>query len=127
MTQTQHSLRYAGSAIAAALAIASTPSFAQDAAAPFPTAPEPVIVVPDIPVPVAPEPTVVLPSAQPATVQPVPETSAETPAPQPVAPVAASRTRAATPAARTVPQPAPRSVAADPQAVKQSAAIAEPA
>ena len=65
MTQTQHSLRYAGSAIAAALAIASTPSLAQDAAAPFPAYPEPVIVVPDVPVPVTPQPTVVLPAVAP--------------------------------------------------------------
>ena len=122
MTQTQHSLRYAGSAIAAALAFASTAGLAQDAAAPFQPAPEPVIVVPDIPVPAAPEPTVVLPSTQPETVQPVPQPSAEAPLPQPSASTTAARTRAE-PAARTAPEPAPRAVAPAPATVEQSAPV----
>ena len=123
MTLTQHSLRYAGSAIAAALALASTPSLAQDAATPFPAPPEPVIVVPEIPVPVTPEPTIVLPSAQPETVQPVPEASAETPAPLPVPAATAARTRVTAPAARTAPEPSPRASPAEPAAVDQATVV----
>jgi hypothetical protein len=122
MTNRTHSLRHAGSAIAAALAIASTPSLAQDVAAPFPAAPAPVIVVPDIPPPTAPAPVIVLPAEQPPTVQPVPETSAETPEPQPTPSSVAKATRTSTAA------PAPRAVA-EPAARTASPAVAasEPA
>ena len=115
MTNRTHSLRYAGTAIAAVLAIASTPSFAQDLAVPVPAAPDPVIVVPDIAPPPAPQATVVVPTNEPPTVQPLPETTAETPAVETPAPqaapvAAAARTRTA-PAAAPAAEPAPRAAA----------------
>jgi len=99
MTQTTHSLRLAGSAIAAALAFTSTAAWPQDPAAPFPAAPEPVIVVPDIQVPPAPPaPTTVLPTELP---EPAPIPQATVPAPEPeavpAAPVATTRSRVAAP------------------------------
>lgn len=108
MTKTSHSTRPAGVALAAALALASTPALAQFApdplGAPAAPAPEPVIVVPDIPPPVAsPAPTVsvpvIVPEAVPAAA-PQPRTTAAAPtrrapaasaAPAPAAPVAAPR------------------------------------
>ena len=132
MTKTTQSLRYAGSAIAAALALASTSSFAQDAAVPFQPAPEPapapVIVVPDIPAPAAERPTIVVPPVQTETVQSVPTTSAETPAPQAAPSPAATttRTRAATPATRaTVPAPAARTTVQE-SAPLPPVSVAEP-
>jgi hypothetical protein len=117
MTTRTHSLRYAGTAIAAVLTIASTSSLAQDAAALFPAAPEPVIVVPDVAPPTTsqttvPQATVVVPTNQPPTVQPLPETSVETPEPQPEPVATATRTRAAAPAAEAA-TPAPRAVPAE--------------
>jgi hypothetical protein len=107
MTNTTHSLRQAGTAIAAALALAATPALAQDPATPFPAAPDPVpqpvIVVPDIPVPVAPEPTVVEPTAPAETAPPESREEAAEPAPPPTA----SRTRVAATPARAAPDPAP--------------------
>lgn len=132
MTKRTQSLRYAGSAIAAALALASTSSLAQDAAAPFQPAPEPVIVIPDLPAPAAPEPTTVLPTTQPETVQPSP--SVETPEPQAApAPVATTtRTRVTTTTTRTAaPEStariaAPEPTAAEPVAALPPATTAEP-
>jgi hypothetical protein len=123
MTHTTHSFRSAGTAIAAVLALASTPSFGQDAAAPFPASPEPVIVVPDIAPPV---PTVVVPTNQAPTVQPIPETTVETPAPQPVPSPSASaapRNRAAAPAARTAPAPQARVPVSEPAIVEPTTAL----
>jgi len=135
MTNKAHSLRLAGSAIAAALALASTPSFAQDAAAPFQPAPDPapapVLVVPDIPEPAAPEPTLVLPSEVPDAT-PVPDATVEIPVPQPSPSATAVRTRTTTTAAeRAVAGPAPRAAAsqaapAEPVAAPLPAAVTEP-
>ena len=107
--------------MAAVLAFASTPSLAQDPSAPFPTAPEQVIVVPDIPVP-APAPV-----PESATVQPI-ETPANPPAadtietPEPTttsAPAATtSRPRATPSAARITPEPEPRVAAPEPVAIE---------
>lgn len=126
MTNTTQSIRYAGTAIAAVLAIGSTQGFAQDAAAPFPAAPEPAIVVPDIPA--ASPPTAVLPPELPAwapapaseTVQAIPPE----PAPSPSATVA--RTRATTPAPESAaPQSAlaPRTEAVELEAAEKAAAL----
>jgi hypothetical protein len=127
MTNRTQSLRYAGSAIAAALALASTPSFAQDAAVPFQPAPEPVIVIPEIPTAAPARPTIVVPPVQSETVQPVPTASAE-PEPQaaPAPAATATRTRAATPAARTAPEPAPRVVTPQPAAAEPVAILPAP-
>ena len=105
MIHTPHSLRLAGTALAAVLAIASTPSLAQDAAAPLPISPEPVVVAPATPTPVAPEPVMVQqPTVQPLP-EPVPEASAPPPAREPAeAPVSRART-AAPPAERDAPAP----------------------
>jgi hypothetical protein len=127
MTNRTHSLRNAGSAIAAALAIISTPGFAQDAAAPFPATPDPVVVVPDIPAAVVERPSIVVPPVQTETVQPLPAPSAETPesqaAPPPVA-ATALRTRATAPAAAsTTPERAPRAATPVPAAVEDAAPL----
>jgi len=112
MTNTTHPLRHAGSALAVVLAFASTQSLAQDAAAPIPAAPEPVVVAPDIPAPAAPEPVMV----QEPTVQPVPEPAPEASTPPPAdvrAAATPSRTATSAPnAGRPAPTPAPRTVAA---------------
>ncbi len=139
MTRKTHSLRHAGTAIAAVLVIASTPSFAQEVSAPVSAAPapvpepvpQPVIVVPDIPAPAAPE----------ATVQPIPTTPETTavdtpePAAAPARTTTTTRTRAAAPAARAAPvaaaplaTPEPTAVEAAPVApVAVAAPVAEPA
>jgi hypothetical protein len=121
MTHRTHSLRYAGSAIAAALALLSTPSLAQDPAAQFPAAPPPApvpeIVVPEIPVPEAPEPTVVLPAEAPA--EPAPEaTESEVAPPAPV-----TRTRAAAPSERPTAVPATPVATTEPAIPEESAAL----
>lgn len=104
MTHTTHAIRCAGTAIAAALALTTTPTLAQDGQAPFPTAPAPPpvapvpeIVVPDIPVAEVPEPTIVLP-AEP--VEPVSRPEATAPA-QPEAAPPPAATRSTAPAERT--------------------------
>jgi len=126
MTNTTHSFRNAGSAIAAALALASTPSLAQDASAPFPTAPAPVILVPDIPVPAAPPPSMVMPP-QTIPAPPVETVQAIPPQPEPSASAATpTRTRAVAPVTeRTAPQPAsaPRVETTAPDAVEETAAL----
>jgi hypothetical protein len=103
MTHRTHSLRYAGSAIAAALALASTSSLAQDPSAQFPAAPQPVpvpeIVVPDIPAPASPEPTVVLPAEAPETAA-VADPAGETTEAEPTQTAPVARTRAAQPSER---------------------------
>jgi hypothetical protein len=133
MTNRTHSLRNAGSAIAAALVFTATPSLAQDAAAPFPAAPEPVIVIPEIPAPAATTPTIVVPPVQSETVQSLPTTSVETPEPQaaPSPTATTPRTRANTPAARPAPEPAvpvsaPDAAEAEPVAVLPPASTVEP-
>ena len=108
MTHTTNSLRYAGTAIAAALAITSTRGFAQDSAAPFPTpppvAPAPEIVVPDIPVPAAPEPTLVLPTEP---LEPVTADDAAVESPTTEAQPVPARTRITPSTERAAPAPAP--------------------
>ena len=131
MTQTTHSLRLAGTAIAAALALASTSALAQDAAAPFPTAPPPApvpeIVVPDIPLPVAPEPTVVLPASAP---EPAPEPEATVIESEPAPSASPAQTRTTT-TNRAAPAPEPATEATEPLALDETvaplpAAIADP-
>ena len=123
MTHTTHSLRLAGTAVAAALALASTPSLAQDTAAPIMAAPDPVLVVPDIPAPAAPEPIMV----QQPTVQPVPEPPAEASAlPPPREPVAAAPSRSRPPA-QTVERATPPPRAAEPVAAIEPANVVEAA
>jgi hypothetical protein len=105
MTNKSHPTRCATLAIAATLALGSTPLIAQDAAAPPPVSTAPVIVVPDI-APPSPAPTIVVPD--------VPE----------AAPVAAP----AQPATRTVARPTTTSRAAAPRPAPAAAAPApEPA
>jgi len=127
MTNTTHSLRHAGTAIAAALALAATPAFAQDPAAPAPAAPAPVpvpeIVVPDIPVPVAPEPTIVLPAEDPA---PAPEDTVT--APESAASPSVAPARATAPVAEVAGRAAParelRAEASEPAPVEETGALA---
>lgn len=133
MTNRTQSLRYAGSAIAAALAIASTSSLAQDASAQFPaappSAPAPVVVVPDIPASTIPEPTtqstVVVPTNEPATVQPIPTTTVETPEPEaaPAPAATTTRTRAAEPAVRAAPEPLTPVAAPEPTAIEETTVL----
>ena len=104
MINSTHSLRLAGTALAAVLAIVSTSSLAQDPQAPLPASPDPVVVVPEIAVPAAPEPMMV----QQPTVQPVPEPAVDASAPPAAvrgqAPAVTSRSRAEPPQ-RTAPVP----------------------
>jgi hypothetical protein len=113
MTRKTHSLHHAGTAIAAVLALASTPSLAQALPAEIPAGPapvpEPVIMAPDIPPPIASE----------ATVQPI-ETTApeaiEAPDPAPAPPATTARTRSPATTAQPAPAPEPRISAPEPAA-----------
>ena len=117
MTQHITPHRFAGAAIAAVLALGSTPLWAQDiapvAAPPAPVAPQPTIVLPDVTVAPA-EPVVAAPIREPVIAAPATERAA------PRAAAAVSRT---TPS-RVVPAPVVRSQVApvDPVAATQAEA-----
>jgi hypothetical protein len=106
MLKRNHTRLCASAAIAAVLALASTPLLAQAIEAPPPAVPQPVIVIPTVPEPPAAQPTIVLPTELPeSTPAPTSVTTPERAAPttrteratSPAAPPAA-RTRVAAPA-----------------------------
>lgn len=108
MTSKSHPTRCATLAIAATLALGSTPLLAQDVAAPpAGAAPPPTIVIPNVAPPPPPAPTIVIPQE---LTQPQPQA-----APQPQTPPRAT-TRATAPQTRAAPRPAPVAAAPAPDA-----------
>lgn len=107
MMEPNHTRLCATAAIAAALALASTPLSAQVAEAPPPVAPDPVLTLPTAPAPPPAQPTVVVPTELP------PAPQAEAPAPDPAprdaarAERPAPRAAALAPARVTAPDPEP--------------------
>ena len=112
MMEPRHTRLCASAAIAAALALASTPLSAQVPEAPPPVAPDPVLTTPTTPPPA--EPAVVLPTELEAA-PPAAQTAAPDPAPRDTARTErpAPRTRAAAPAPAPVAAPDPEPVTAE--------------
>jgi hypothetical protein len=114
MMEPHHTRLCASAAIAAALALASTPLSAQVAEAPPPVAPDPVLTLPTAPPPQPAQPTIVLPAELPEAAPPA-EAAAPDPAPRDTARTErpAPRARAATAAPAPVAALDPEPVAAE--------------
>ncbi len=121
MTTRSHPTRLAGTAIAAALALGSTPLLAQGFPAAEPAPAEPVLVLPESPPPTAPAPTIVLPEEPTVTAQPQPAPSASTT--QTARPAAQRATAAPTPA-RQPPAAAPAETPVEAEAEARPAPMA---
>ena len=113
MMEPNHTRLCARAAIAAALALSSTPLLAQVAEAPPPAVPEPVLTFPTAPPPPPAQPTIVLPTELPETVPAQPEAAAPEPEPRPAARAERPAPRAAAPAPASVAAPDPEPVAPD--------------
>jgi hypothetical protein len=132
MMKQRHS-RFCASAAIAALALSSTPLYAQVAEGAAPVVPEPVLLPPEAaPVPAAPvtaPPPVTVTSPAPTMVTPAPVTTTARPAAPTASANASTPTRvpaATTAATRTTPTGAPRSVATEPRSAPRESAIATP-
>ena len=115
MMKPHHTRLCASAAIAAALALSSTPLLAQVAPAPTTVEPAPVLVIPETPAPPPAQPTIVLPTELPETAPPPVAATAPEPAPR----AAVTTTRSERPAPRAdAPAPTPANAAEpDPEPV----------
>jgi hypothetical protein len=133
MTHTTHLTRSAGIAIAAALAIGTTPSLAQMAPEPMPAPAEPVLAFPQSPPPAA-EPVLVIPQTPPPAEQTAPAVVLPTELPdeaavaeaEPAPPVRAAAAPA-TPQRATTSAAAPAVTPAEPAAEAAPRVAEEPA
>jgi hypothetical protein len=97
MMKRNHTILCASAAIAAALALPTTPLFAQVAPAPTTVAPEPVLTIPTTPPPAPAQTTIILPTELPQTSPP----PASVTTPERTTPPSAVRTERAAPATTT--------------------------